>query len=63
MKYTIIQDKLTTYIFTARFKQANLASKSDIASLVKKKDFDNELKDVTSNKNDLNELSKIFKAI
>ena len=30
--------------FTARLKQANLASKSDIANFVKDTDFDNKLK-------------------
>ena len=34
-----------------------------MANFVKKTDFDNKLKDVTSNKNELNELSKRFKAI
>ena len=33
--------------FTARIKQANLASKNDIANFVKKTDFDNKLKNVT----------------
>ena len=42
--------------FAARLKQANLASKSDIANFVKKTDFGNKPKDVTSNKNELNEL-------
>ena len=45
-------------IFTLRLKRANLASKSDIANFVKKADFDNKLEDVTSNKNQLNKLSK-----
>ena len=49
--------------YTARQKQANLASKWDIANFVKRTDFDNELKDVTSNINELNELSKKVKAI
>ena len=40
-----------------------MASKSDIANFVNKTDFDNKLKDVTSNKNELNELSLKFKAI
>ena len=44
-------------------KQASLASKSDVANFVKKTDFDNKLKDVTSNKSKLNELSEKFKAI
>ena len=50
-------------MFTVRLKWSNLASKSDIANFVIKTDFDNKLKDVTSNKNELNELSKKFKAI
>ena len=48
---------------SARSKQTNLASKSDIANFLNKTDFNNELKDVTSNKNQLNELSKKFRAI
>ena len=39
---------LTSESFTARLKQENLASKSDIASFVKRTDFDNKLKDVAS---------------
>ena len=42
--------------FTAR--QANLARKGDVANFVKKLDFNNKLKDVTSNKNELNKVSK-----
>ena len=49
--------------FAARLKQAYLASKSDIANFVNKTDFDNRLKDVASNKNELNKLSKKVKAI
>ena len=56
-------NKLTLENFTARLKQANLASKNYIADFVKKTDFDNKLRDVTSNKNELNELSKKVKAI
>ena len=56
-------NKLTSENFAARLKQANLASKSDIANFVNKTDFDNKLKDVTSNKNELNELSKKVKPI
>ena len=56
-------NKLTSENFTARPKQANLVSKSDISNFVKKTDFDNKLKDVKSNKNELNELSKKVKAI
>ena len=51
-------NKLMAEIFALRLKRANLASKSDIANFVKKADFDNKLEDVTSNKNQLNKLSK-----
>ena len=44
-------NKLTSGHFAARLKQASLASKINIANFVKKIDFDNKLKDVTSNKN------------
>ena len=44
-------------------KRANLTSTSDIANFVNNTDFDNKLKDVTSNKNELNEPSKNIKAI
>ena len=47
-----------TEIFDLRLKGASLEIKSDIASFVKKTDFDNKLNDVTSNKNELNEQSK-----
>ena len=50
-------------IFYLRLKRANLVRKSDIGNLVNKTDFDNKLNDVTSNKNELNELSKKVKAI
>ena len=47
-------NKLTAENFAARLAQANLASKNDIAALVKKTDFDDKLKNlnkkVTSNK-------------
>ena len=56
-------DKLTAQDFAARLAPANLASKSDMAYFVEKTDFDNKQKDVTSNKNELNELSKIVKSI
>ena len=64
-KYITTQEfnKLTSEDFTARPKQANLASKNDIASFVKKTNFDNKLNNVTSNKNELNEESKKGKAI
>ena len=45
-------NKLTAESFAARLKQANLASKSDIANFVNKIDFDIQVKNVTSNKND-----------
>ena len=65
---------LTADNFTARLKQANLASKNDIANFVKKIDFDNKLlsfnKRINSYKtkhvlveNELNELSKKVEAI
>ena len=37
-----------------KLKQANLASKSDIANLINRTDFDNKLRDFTSNKHELN---------
>ena len=61
------QDKcITTPDFTnlrsenmaTRLKQACLARKNDIANFINKTDFDNKLKYVTSNKNELNEISK-----
>ena len=54
---------MTSESFTLRLKQANLASKNDIANFVKNKDFNEKLKTVTSNKNELNELSKKVKVI
>ena len=60
----LLQDfKFTVEIFHLRLNGANLASKNGIANFVKKTDFDNKLKDVTSNKNELNELLKKVKAI
>ena len=56
-------NKFTAKIFDLRLKRANLASKSDIANFVKKTDFDNILKDDTSNKNELNGVSKKVKAM
>ena len=41
-----------------RLKQACLARKNDIANFINKTDFDNKLKYVTSNKNELHEISK-----
>ena len=50
--------KLTPEGFAERLKQANLASKSDIVSFLNQTDFDNQVKNVTSSKNELSELSK-----
>ena len=44
-------------------KQTNLGSKNDIANFVKQTDFDDKLNSVSSNKNELNKLSKKVKAI
>ena len=49
-------NKFTAEFFDLRLKRANFASKSDISNIINKTDFDNKLKDVTSNKNELNEL-------
>ena len=54
-------EKLTKEIFGLRIKRENFACQIDIVSFVNKTDFDNKLKDVTSNKNELNELSKKLK--
>ena len=62
-------NKFSAENFAARLKQANVASKSDIANFVNKTDFDNKLlsfnKRINSNKakhvlveNELNELTK-----
>ena len=56
-------NRLTSETFTSRPRQTNLASKNDIANFVKKNSFDEYLKTVTSNKNEINELSKKVKAI
>ena len=64
-KYITTQEfnKLTSEKFNARLKQANLANKTDIPNFVKRHTFDNGLKGLTSNKNELNVLSKKVKAI
>ena len=54
-------NKFTAEFFNLRLKRANLASKNDTANLVNKTDFDNQAKNVTSNKNELNKLSKKLK--
>ena len=55
--------KSTSEHSTARLKQENLAREKHIANFVKKRNFDNRLKNITSNKNELIELSKQVKAI
>ena len=55
--------QFTAEISALRLERANLASKSDKANFVNKTDFDKKLKDVKSNKNELNELSKKVKAL
>ena len=55
-------NKLTTENFTARLKQPKLASKINISNFLKETDFDSKLKNVTSNENELNELSKKVKS-
>ena len=42
----------------ARLKQENLASKGDTANFINKTDFGNQAKNITLNKNELNELLK-----
>ena len=44
--------------FTASLKQANLPTNNDIPNFIKKNNFEEKVKTVTSNKNELNELSK-----
>ena len=56
-------NKLTTENFSARLKQPKLASKINISNFLKETDFDSKLKNVTSNENELNELSKKVKSI
>ena len=62
-KCIITQDlnKLTSENFTTGLKQTNLPSKNDIAKFVKYTNFDDKLNNVSSNKNELNELSKQLK--
>ena len=57
----ISSNRLKLGHFYARARPANLASKNDIASFVKKTSFGEKLKTITSNKNELNELSKKLK--
>ena len=59
---TQVFNQLILENFTARLAQiTNLASKNNVANFVKKTDFDNKLKNVTSNKNKLNKFSKKLK--
>ena len=44
-------------------KQGSLVRKSDIANVVNKTEFESKIKDDTSNKNELNKLSKNVKVI
>ena len=54
-------NKFTTKIFNVKLKRTNFASKRNIANFLNKTDFDNQVKIVTSNKNELNELSTKLK--
>ena len=56
-------NKSTAEIIALRLKQENLARKKYIANFVNKTDFDNKLKHVASNENELNKLSKKVKAV
>ena len=64
-KYITTQEfnKLTSTSLTSGLKKANITNNSDIANVVKKPYFDSKLKDVTSNGNQLNGLSKKGKTI
>ena len=64
-KYITIRkfNRLKSENLTATLKQPTLASKSEIANFVNRADFNSKLKHVTSNENELNELSKKVKAI
>ena len=64
-KYIPTQEfnKLISENFNAILAQAKLGSISEIASLGKKLDFNEKLKNVTSNKNELDELSKKVRPI
>ena len=48
--------KLTAENFIARLAQTYLVTQSDIVNFVKKTDFDNEVQNITSNRNQLNKL-------
>ena len=51
-------NKLTPESFAERLKQANVARKSDIVNFLNKTDFNKQVKNVTSRKNQLSDLSK-----
>ena len=52
---------MTSEHFTAKLAQANLASKSDISNSVNKADFNDKLKSIISNKNELMNYQKKIK--
>ena len=64
-KYTTTQEfnTLRSENATLRLAKANLAGKNGISNFVQKTDFDNKLKYVTSNKNELNILPKKVRAM
>ena len=51
-------DNFTAEIFDLRLNRANLVRESDTAHFLNKTDFDNQVKNVTSNKHNFNDLSK-----
>ena len=57
----MVINQLKSENVAARLKQATWASKSGIANFVKKTYFNNKLKNITSNKNELKDLSKKLK--
>ena len=52
---------MTSEHFTAKLAQAKLASKSDISNSVNKADFNDKLKSIISNKNELMNYQKKIK--
>ena len=57
MVYLLLLKNLIIYHQKILFRL--LANKNDIANFVKKTDFDNKLKDITSNKNEMNYQEKL----
>ena len=57
MVYLLLLKNLIIYRQKILFRL--LANKNDIANFVKKTDFDNKLKDITSNKNEMNYQEKL----